>query len=430
MVMEEFTFTNLPEGYYTIIITNPSYAQSRAQNVKATDGETTRLEMIQMVYAVPDWPAVSPVLKITGVSDGDIIDTTTSLSVSAWGEKEISLMSVRIGNKHNLHPPDEVSSQSYMTVELAPSDLPSGSTYLYIVAYDENNNRTETTLNINPQYGQTVTHPTGTLSNLNPFAVTYGESMGYYKEEMDELEGAGASSVFTAPNGSIVDISALPDNTTCYIEFTWKYTTPPSEDDPSGFRVYRSSAQSGPYTLVGETDFNNSVFYDADPAFIYPGQTFYYKVSAFNAGGEGPLSDVSPAVTVLDVFRVYLTSPADNGTGVSTTPTLEWSISGEVGEVREYEISLWPYNGGLRENFVVTNSAPSETSISLSGLTVLKQNELYQWDVLNATAYGSKDLVIPNYYHAVSIPSWHYFQSLGQPVSSSNNGSFTFTTNP
>jgi len=444
----DFTFNNLPTGYYTIIITASGYGQSRAQAVKATEGSTTELEMIQMPYSVTSWSVVSPVITVSGVNDGDGIDAMRNISVSASGEREIASMAIRVGNRHNT-PDKEVWRQSLITMDLVPSSLPPGSTYLYITAYDDNNNRTEMTINLNI-YGPAVTPPSG-IPNINPegyiipYAVTVGESWGYYKKEAcslmikGELPSDFNPNILYTPEGKAIDASTVPDDAVCYVALWWVYNIPAGENLPEGFRIYRSGSQTGTFELIGERlvteaeklnwpangDFS---FIDADSRAIYPGQTVFYRISAFNSGGEGPLSDVTPETTILDVFRVYLTSPADTSTGISKSPTLAWSISGKVGVRRWYQISLWPYNDGLKENYYLdTDVNPAETSVTITGL---EANEVYQWDVLNAEAMGSENPATPGKYHARSWPTRHYLHSQAIWVNSSNNGAFTFTTGP
>jgi len=444
----DFTFNNLPAGYYTIIITASGYSQSRAQAVKAVEGATRELEMIQMPYSVASWSVVSPVITVSGVNDGDTIDATRNISVSASGEREIASMAIRVGNKHNT-PDKELWRQSLITMDLVPSSLPPGSTYLYITVYDDNNNRTEMAINLNT-YGPAVTPPSG-IPDINPegyiipYAVTVGESWGYYKKGAESLKSEGElpsdfnPNILYTPEGKSIDASTVPDDAVCYVALWWVYNIPPGETYPEGFHIYRSGSQAGPFELIGErlvteaeklnwpakSDFS---FVDADSRAIYPGQTVFYRISAFNSGGEGPLSDVTPETTILDVFRVYLTSPADNSTGISKSPTLAWSISSNVGVRRTYQISLWPYNDGLKKNYYLdTDVNPAETSVTITGL---EANEVYQWDVLNAEAMGSENHITPGKYHARSWPTRHYLHSQAIWVNSSNNGAFTFTTGP
>ena len=82
-----------------------------------------------------------------------------------------------------------------------------------------------------------------------------------------------------------------------------------SESEVKGFRVYRSNTQTGKYTQIGEdfiTEFtlNSYAFYDSEKIIYYdrnvtPGNTYWYKVAAFNNNNmEGDMSDPSQSEEV------------------------------------------------------------------------------------------------------------------------------------
>ena len=420
-----FSFENIPAGYYTVILTKDGYGGSKAQAVKVLDGETTTLELIQMPCVANIWSFFSPIITVSGVSDGDVIDVTRDVGIAVSGDNDIKYLYVRIGNKH-ASPVISAENQTKATLSLIPASLPPGSTYIYISAYDVNNNRAELTIDINPESGQAVSAPASAPLNVTPNAYTYGERFEVYSARVNQLKEEGLlPSGFdpykiTMSDGQIIDLSNLPADSTCFMYVGWDAVT-----GAEGYRVYRASSAAGTYSFVG--DVAKEYFYDADPAAIYPGRTFYYKVSAYNGGGEGSLSDASAGVTVLDVFRLNLSSPANNLTGVSTTPTLGWSINSAVGDLREYQAIIWENNKPSSYVNYPTDSTVSDSSVSVT--VPLKQNEGYHWDVWSE-AYGSEDPASPGTYLARSRPSWVYIQGIGIRAPASNNGTFTFTTAP
>jgi len=91
-----------------------------------------------------------------------------------------------------------------------------------------------------------------------------------------------------------------------YVAVKWN-AIPLSDEDSdaakasvTGFRVYRSNTEKGNYIQIGEdfiTDFNPGGGYnDAEKVIYYDknvtaGNTYWYKVAAYNSTGEGELSD-------------------------------------------------------------------------------------------------------------------------------------------
>ncbi len=76
------------------------------------------------------------------------------------------------------------------------------------------------------------------------------------------------------------DVSASDGTYPDKIRITW------TEDSivEDGFRVYRSNSQSGPYSPIGTTGANATYFDDYEP--VCGGTEYWYKVRAFNSGGE------------------------------------------------------------------------------------------------------------------------------------------------
>ena len=62
----------------------------------------------------------------------------------------------------------------------------------------------------------------------------------------------------------------------------------------NGYYVYRARSSSGPYSNIGSQYSYYSFFTDAG---VSPNTTYYYKVSAYNSNGEGPLSDYTGTTT-------------------------------------------------------------------------------------------------------------------------------------
>ena len=149
-----------------------------------------------------------------------------------------------------------------------------------------------------------------------------------------------------------------------------------------------------------------NIYQDADPS-LAPGLPVYYQVSAINAGGESaPTAAVS--VTPLAAFNLNLTSPANNTTGVSTTPapTFTWTLTALVGEHQGYAIYVLGVNDPTFswKTTGVDPSAPGvivyTTTISYGSIgtsTPLQAGKVYQWDIYAAqaqTVYASNSRAV------------------------------------
>ena len=170
----------------------------------------------------------------------------------------------------------------------------------------------------------------------------------------------------------------------------------------------------------------NGLFYDdADPS-LAPGVAVFYRVSAFNAGGE---SAPSPAVVVtpLPPFNLNVTSPADNVANVPTVPTFTWTLTAMVGTHQFYDISVQGLNDSSPAWSTTGFSIVDSTSIPYGALPRVSVNPLtngkvYQWDIYEAAARTLYGDAYGAYSEAIAFAN-------GVP-SGSLNGPLKFTTVP
>ena len=120
-------------------------------------------------------------------------------------------------------------------------------------------------------------------------------------------------------------------STSVRVDWSWLDYMQILNGDIEGFRIYRSTTKSGPYTRIGQTAFQNGVFdYSFTDKAPYTGQTNYYKVCAYNYAGNGVASKI------LSV-KPTVPSPAGlKGSFVSYNgATLSWE---SVAEAKGYRI--------------------------------------------------------------------------------------------
>jgi subtilisin-like proprotein convertase family protein len=118
---------------------------------------------------------------------------------------------------------------------------------------------------------------------------------------------------------------------------------------------------------------------------LVAGATYYWQVRALNATGltyaQGSSSASWAFTTVAPPAAFVHTSPSNNATGQSLTPTLTWSASsGATG----YEYCYDTSNNGTCNATWISNGA--STSVALSGLAA---NTAYSWHVRSVNASGA-----------------------------------------
>jgi len=131
--------------------------------------------------------------------------------------------------------------------------------------------------------------------------------------------GGGETDVLSAPAA----VTAKADSRSG-ITITWN-----AVGGATGYSVYRSSTESGTYTRAGtstKTSYQDSGL-EADT-------TYYYKVAAYNAAGEGPQSS-PPASAKTEIALVGAWSKSGGGTAFEVTSAGKFIMNGTT-----YDISV------------------------------------------------------------------------------------------
>ena len=403
---------SLSSGTYDITASKSGYAASKAQDVIFDSSTGKTLNLIQMPVFNNDWSVSAPTLSVSGVTANSTVSGSVSVTVSASGANDISTIYVRIGNKGN-DPDFYALDKSSLSFTWDVSSMPGNpeSTYLYIVAYDVNHNRTEMTIPLNIDEGTgsaPVLGPAIVLPSMLTFAQDLQERGKERAELYKRLKINKNPYLIEYRKGKFFDSQKAPANTSIVGVVEWDQVA-----DAKGYSIYRKESGESVFKLVGDiTGSDILYFYDFDPQ-LTPGKTYQYSVSAFNEYGEGPNVD-SETITVLDRFEVYLQGPADKETNVSTSPTFTWTINQSVGEVQQYFVMALGYND---DQFTFAEEVQNTTSVSGASL---ENNKVYEWDILYAVA-GADYNSTYDFYRAQSFPNFSR---------SSSNGSFVFTTRP
>ena len=137
-----------PEGWYSLpvkageevelIAAKEGFAGSRFQGVVVPAGESFRADMIMQNPEVPGGSVTPPSLTVAGVNSGQTISGTKRISVQLKGEHEPRVLYIDIGSESNRHPYGFASNP--FSIPLNTRGYPDGPSFIYIAAYDQNQN--------------------------------------------------------------------------------------------------------------------------------------------------------------------------------------------------------------------------------------------------------------------------------------------------
>ncbi len=412
-----YTLSPLNPTTYDVLASKPGMAASKLQGVIVQAGQTTTANLIMRSVFDPTKPVSAPTISVTGLSQGQTVAGSISFTVNVTASNPVKQIAVRAANMNAL-PQASVTDTSTVVFTLNSAALANGSGFVDIIAYDLNQNLAEWVIGFtvnNAVSGTPPAVPTG----LALVAVTTGQSLSLFTAQRAQrfsTLGITQDPNVLNVNGRSINLLTAPSNATLFVESSWN-----PQADAVGYRVFRSSAATGPFVQVAE---RNSTFYDdADPS-LTPGVAVYYQISAFNAGGQSAMT-AAVVVTPLPAFNLNLASPANNATSVPTVPTLAWAPTTLVGTSQSYDIFVQGLNDPSPAWITTKFSIVNSTSIMYGTMPTvfinpLTNGKVYQWDIYEGVAqtiYGPNSI-------AVAIANRGL---LGGPTGSLN-GPFKLTT--
>lgn len=190
----------------------------------------------------------------------------------------------------------------------------------------------------------------------------------------------------------------LDDPVTLDPTYTWTM-----DDDKSNieYDVEVGTTSGGPYTTLNGTAIGPGTFTYTDGSNLTPGTTYYWVVTAtVNDGsasndGETTTSTQFEFTTATALAAPSGTvSPADDGTGVSLTPTISW---GTTGGGTSTSGGIAPYSYTIE---IYSDAAGANTINELTGIA----GESYAWsDANNVNGYTGDLVYNTKYYWSVTV---------------------------
>jgi len=404
-----FGIAELDEGTYDIIVTQSGRATSKVQDVQIADGQTTIVNLVQKEVNVPVWETDSPTISTTGIVEGATLSGTVTCSVQVADGSDIKYVFIGLG-----YIPSELENEYNVILPSFDTTLyPNGDYQVTVVAYDMNYNRSQLTLNVAINNGNSGAVPVAP-NYLWPLSVTVGENIGFFSTGRNELfDRIGIKenpNIINLPEGRSIDLNAVINvadpNSNLYVDIDWANVV-----NATGYKIYRKFEGETVYRLIGSTQISD--FCDTDTQ-LSVGRKTYYQVSAFNAFGESEKTTAEWTIP-LPIFNLNLVSPADHASGVSLTPTLQWQPVEVVGEYQHYDWYIMGKNDSYYTGY--DTAVENETSIVYDG-EPLQYLKVYEWNIDYAVAFDDDYGTFPEY-RAVSVAGGG---------TGSLNGAFEFTT--
>jgi len=227
---------------------------------------------------------------------------------------------------------------------------------------------------------------------------TYYYKVSAYTSYGSDGEGSKSDEV------SAVTLPAVPTNVTAAVNsansitISWSLVA-----SATGYNIYRGTASSGDYALVGSSE--TDAYTDTDLA---ANTAYYYKVAAVNGGGEGSQSGYASATTMLATPTGVMAT-----VNSTTSITVIWSsVTGAAG----YRV----YRSTDDESYTLVGTTNSTTtSYQNTGLTY---NTTYYYKV--AAYNGSRESSQSDAVSAIILPAPTYVTAM---VTSANSISISWS---
>jgi hypothetical protein len=412
-----------PAGTDDVLVSKSGRAGSRLQSVSVAVDSTTVIEVVEPIFDHSAAAVTPPTISSVGISEGASYSGYMNISVSVApgscpvvGTDSHKAIYIRTGDNYLYNSSSAFSDGDSLAFSCNASSFPAGTLVFRIVAYDNNNNRSESVIPVTIIGGAATVAPSDPLSGAAITAYTFGTSAQMLQSASSESElGLGVERVERASGNESV-LSAQEDSTV-YVLFDVPWVS-----GTSGIKVYSSYSGSGPWSIAGSSDLgytdNNSLFhfrfYDTS-AELTPGTTEYYRIVYYNGSAESTPS-AAVAVPILGKYNLTLVSPANEAATASTTPTFAWTVQGTVSPAATRYDEVQVYRETSSASYA-WDSGVLAGQVSAACGVPLTVGARYRWNVWSYCMYASG--IVASYSYPQSGDTSYYWDS-------ANNGWFYF----
>lgn len=215
----------LNPGTYDIVAAKPGMAASKFQGVTVSAGRMATADLIMLSVADPSKPASPPTLSVSGLSQGQMVTGTISVTVSVTAANPVGRIDVRSSDTNA--PQSSIRDSSAAAFSLNSSALANGPAFVDIIAYDSNQNVAELVVNftvnnsapgsapagggaITPLLPTTSTAPPVTLPG-GPLAAPLPTSLASQAAVLPQSPRIFLNTIYTPPSGQTIPVLAGGD---------------------------------------------------------------------------------------------------------------------------------------------------------------------------------------------------------------------------
>lgn len=384
-----------PAGTFDVVAIKEGRAIGKTQDVTVVENQESPEVFVYVWELFDEDEEAKPVsIRVSGLSPGDVVVGTREITIDVDAAYPIVSLKVRVGHRDRPAELDEYGV-SQVTFTLDPDKYSYGAEYLYIVAYDFQNNGAELEI---PFTFAPADHGPAFDPSIQPQLEVQSLTLGIPLRLMTD---------------DLPDARNLPDHVSRWVRLMWNPV-----EGASGYSIYRSTNLDGPYVKVADFYHHESRLQD-DGRFWYQdfdgsltfGKPFYYKVEPYDRTKErGAMSEPVKAV-LLEPFSVFLKSPANGAVVKQNQFVFSWEKT-DIHVPADVQSLTFQYLFAVK---AITVPIEMDT-------TVINQQQLmpppldagleYVWDVGPAQAFA---VIAPN---STSVTRSYYDSSV--------NGRFTF----
>jgi hypothetical protein len=410
-------------GTADVLVSKSGRAGSRLQSVAVAGGSITEIEVVEPIFDYSAAAVTPPTISSGGISKGASYSGYMNISVSVIpgscpvvGTDSHRSIYIRIGDNYLYDSSGAYSDGDSMAYSCYASYFPSGTLVFRIIAYDNNNNRSELVVPVTIVGGVATVPPADPLSSAAITAYTFGTSAQMLQRVPAERAlGLGFERIERASGNDTV-LSAQEDSTV-YVLFDVPWVS-----GASGIKIYSSDSSSGPWSVAGSSDLGYTDsgqlfhfrFYDTS-ADLTPGTTEYYQVVYYNGRAESTPSAVV-SVPILGKYNLNLVSPANEAATASTTPTFAWTALGAISPAATRYDEVQVYRETSSSSSAWDSGVLADRTSATCGAS-LAVGARYRWNIWSycmcasgiVASYSYPQSGYTSYYSDSANNGWFYF---------------------